>query len=107
MPRHVVASLTPAELKQLCDGIRFVESMRAAPVDKAKAAESMSAMRSIFFKSVVALDDLAMGTILSRDHLGLKKPGTGIAAAEIDQVVGRKLKRAVKRDVPLQREDLE
>lgn len=103
----VPASLTPAELKQLCEGIRFVEGMRASPVDKSKVGDTVSAMRSIFFKSVVALDDFAAGTILSRDNLGIKKPGTGIAAAEIDQVVGRKLKRAVKRDVPLQREDLE
>ncbi|MGE4251896.1 MAG: N-acetylneuraminate synthase family protein, partial [Parvibaculaceae bacterium] len=103
----VPASLIPSELGQLCDGVRFIETMRASPVDKATMSDAVSAMRKVFFKSVVALDDLAAGTVLRREQLGLKKPGTGIPAADIGRVVGRKLKRAVKGDVPLRQEDLE
>jgi flagella basal body P-ring formation protein FlgA len=38
--------------------------------------------------------------------LGLKKPGTGIPAAQLDAVVGRVLKRAVTKDTPLLQDDL-
>ena len=102
----VVASVTTAELKQLVDGVRFIEKMQANPVSKNSVDPRTEPMRQIFFKSVVPLQDLKSGTVLSRSKLGLKKPGTGIPAAELEQVIGRVLKRAVTKDIPLQEEDL-
>jgi N,N'-diacetyllegionaminate synthase len=102
----VVASVTPAELKQLVDGVRFIENMAASPVQKNEMDPRTAPMRQIFFKSVVPLDNLSAGTTLTRSVLGLKKPGTGIPAAQLEEVVGRILKRAVAKDVPLQQEDL-
>jgi N-acetylneuraminate synthase len=101
------ASVTPPELRTICEGIRFIERMRAAPVDKERVDGAVSAMRGIFFKSVVAARDLPAGTVLSREDLRIKKPGTGIPAAEFDAVVGRTLGRAVQRDVPLTLQDLQ
>ncbi len=102
----VVASVTPAELKQLVEGVRFIEKMAANPISKHAIDPRTAPMRQIFFKSVVPLSDLTKGTRLTRDVLGLKKPGTGIPAAEFEAVVGRVLKRAVSKDTPLQQEDL-
>ena len=102
----VVASVTPAELKQLVDGVRFIEKMAANPVNKDAVDPRTEPMRKIFFKSVVPLESLPAGTKLTRDKLGLKKPGTGIPAAELNNVVDRVLKRAVTKDMPLQQEDL-
>ena len=102
----VVASVTPEELKHLVDGVRFIEKMAANPVAKDVVDPRAAPMRQIFFKSVVPLADLPAGAKLDRDVLGLKKPGTGIPAAELDQVVGRILKRAVAKDTPLQQDDL-
>lgn len=102
----VAASLTPAELRQLVEGVRFIEKMSAHPVSKDKLDPRTAPMRQIFFKSVVPLQDLDSGTTLTRAMLGLKKPGTGIPAAELESVVGRVLKRAVSKDTPLQQDDL-
>jgi N-acetylneuraminate synthase len=101
------ASVTPPEFRTICEGIRFIERMRAAPVDKERVDGAVAAMRGIFFKSVVAARDLPAGTVLSREDLCIKKPGTGIPAAEFDAVVGRTLGRAVERDVPLTLQDLQ
>jgi len=103
----VVASLLPEELQQLVEGVRFVERMRANPVDKEQAAAALDPMRHIFMKSVVARQDLAAGTVLKTDHLAAKKPGNGIAAHELGKVVGRRLRRAVAHDTPLQWDDLD
>jgi len=103
----VVASLTPAELAELVKGIRFIERMRASPVDKAAAAAELKPLRDIFMKSVVAAVDLPAGMRLSREHLAAKKPGTGIPAAELPRVLGRRLKRSLARDALLSEEDLE
>ena len=102
----VVASLTPAEMMEMVRGIRFIETMKTHPVTKNDIDPKAAPMRRIFFKSVVPLRDLAAGTVLARDMLGLKKPGTGIPAAQLESVVGRALKNAVTTDVPLQQDDL-
>ena len=102
----VPVSLTPQELRIVCDGVRFIERMKRGPVDKTQVGKDALSMREIFFKSVVPLSDLAAGTVLTEELLGLKKPATGIPAAQLRQVIGRRLVRAVRRDVPLRNEDL-
>ena len=103
----VPASVTPAELRQLVDGIRFIETMRAHPLDKQKISAPIQTLRNIFNKSVVAVDDLAAGTVLERRHLAAKKPGDGIPANELPALVGRRLKHAVRCDQRLSLDDLE
>jgi N,N'-diacetyllegionaminate synthase len=103
----VVASVTPSELRLISDGVRFIERMRQAPVNKEQIDESAGAMRSIFFKSIVAAHDLAAGTVLTTSHLQFKKPGNGIPAAKLDSVVGKILRRAVRHDELLKPEDLQ
>jgi N,N'-diacetyllegionaminate synthase len=102
----VAASVTPAELRMICDGVRFTERMRHAPIDKAQVDGSVAGMRDIFFKSVVAARDLPAGTVLARRDLDLKKPGNGIPAAQLDSLVGKTLRQAVGRDSPLKHEDI-
>jgi N,N'-diacetyllegionaminate synthase len=102
----VVASITPFEMKQLVEGVRFIERMKAHPLNKNGVDPRTAPMREIFFKSVVPLDSYSAGTTLKAEMLGLKKPGTGIPAADLKQVIGRVLKRAVEKDKPLQKDDL-
>ncbi len=103
----VVASVTGEELSTLVQGIRFIEEMKANPLDKSAVAESVAPLREIFLKSLVPVRDLEAGTVIAAGDLGAKKPGTGIPASEFESVLGRRLARDVKRDVPLQESDLE
>jgi N,N'-diacetyllegionaminate synthase len=98
----VPASVTVEELAQLVEGIRYIEKMRANPVDKDQLAQELWPMRSLFTKSVVARTQLPAGTILSEAHLAVKKPGTGIPAVRLHELIGRKLRRAVPADHLLQ-----
>ena len=103
----VVASITPTEMRQLVDGIHFIEQMRANPANKDELPESVTSLRSIFMKSVVVRDDLPAGTVLLEEHLTTKKPGSGIPAGELPSLVGRRLCKSVDRDTLLTPEDLE
>jgi N,N'-diacetyllegionaminate synthase len=103
----VPASLTPAELQQLTDGIRFIERMTANPVDKDESARETAPLHDLFTKSVVARVDLPAGTVLKVEHLAAKKPGTGIPAGRMPEVVGSRLVRAVAADQLLSEGDLE
>jgi N-acetylneuraminate synthase len=103
----VPASVTIAELRQLVEGIRFIEKMMANPVDKETIAKEFGEIRSTFTKSIVARKNLAAGTELKSDDLTLKKPGTGIPAARLSEVIGRRLKRPVAADTLISDEDLD
>ena len=103
----VVASITTNELRQLVEGVRFIEKMRSHPGDKGALPDSVTSLRAIFMKSVVAARDLEKGSVLKGDDLTSKKPGTGIPAKDLFSLVGRKLRRAVERDDLLHEDDLE
>jgi len=103
----VPASVTTDELHQLVEGIRFIERMRAAPVDKDAMAQELSPLRDLFTKSVVAHTALPAGTLLQKIHLTTKKPGTGIPAKRLPELIGARLKYDVQADELLHEDNLE
>lgn len=103
----VPASITTPELSQLVDGVRFIEKSIGSPVDKDEMAEELRPMRELFSKSVVARINLLTGTVLSADHLKLKKPGNGLPARMLPELIGARLKRSIRANELLHYEDLE
>jgi N-acetylneuraminate synthase len=93
-------ALEPDELEDLVDGIREIEAMLASPVDKDDLAP-FEEMKRVFEKSVVATADIPAGTVLTREVLAAKKPGTGIPAARLDDVVGRTARVSIAADTVL------
>jgi N-acetylneuraminate synthase len=103
----VPASITTDELGRLVEGIRFIETMNAYPVNKEDMARDLKPLRDMFTKSVVAQKSLKAGTVLKAEDLTLKKPGTGLPAARLPEIVGRQLKRTVAADAMISEKDLE
>jgi N,N'-diacetyllegionaminate synthase len=88
-------SLEPGELRDLVLGIRAIETMLAARVDKDNL-QPFQGMKDVFEKSLVAEVDIPVGSVLRREWVGIKKPGTGISAARLNEFLGRTLARAIK-----------
>ena len=103
----VPASLTTGELRQLVDGVRYIRTALAHPVDKRAQAESGRDLRRVFTHSVVAGADLDRGHTLATGDLAFKKPGTGLPPSQAHALLGRRLRRAVSRDTPITEGDLE
>ena len=103
----VPASITTAELRDLVQGVRFLEKALASPVDKDAMAAELGPLRSMFTKSIVLRRDLPEGAVLREEDLAFKKPGTGIPAAHVAKVLGRRLRRSVAADTLLTEDDLE
>ena len=103
----VPASLTVEELGDLVAGVRFITTALAHPVDKDGLAADLAPVRDLFTRSVVARRDLAAGTTLAAEDLVAKKPGTGIPADRLPDLVGRRLVRDVAADALLAEADLE
>lgn len=91
----VLASLTVDELTLLCSARDAFDEMNRNPVDKDRMAEALDSMRSLFRKSVAPSRPLPAGTLLERDMLTLKKPGTGIPPDAIESLIGRRVSRDV------------
>jgi N-acetylneuraminate synthase len=70
--------------------------MLRSPVDKDAVARELEPLRELFTKSVVARADLEAGTVLRREHLAARKPGTGIPARELPELLGARLLRDIK-----------
>jgi N-acetylneuraminate synthase len=104
--QDVSASITLADLRQLVEGVRLIERALAHPVDKNAITKRLLPVRALFTKSVAVTRDLPAGTVLRAEHLTLKKPGTGIPAARLQEVVGRRLVRAASADVLLRADHL-
>jgi len=102
----VPVSVTTAELRQLVDGVRYIERMMAHPMEKDALAPEMKPLRDLFTRSIVARVDLLAGTVVRQEHLTTKKPGTGLPPSLMGQVIGRTLRRSVKADQILQNDDL-
>ncbi len=103
----VIASVTTKELRELVAGIRDIELMLANPVEKTIAAERCEPLRKIFTKSLYASSFIPEGTIVDPGHFHLKKPGTGIPAAELPSIIGKRLKRDLAEGQALSFSDLD
>ncbi|MCA9320952.1 MAG: N-acetylneuraminate synthase family protein [Planctomycetes bacterium] len=103
----VPSSVTPSELAELVRGLRAIETAVQHPVDKSVVPDDIAPLRKVFMKSIVAAADLAAGTCLERAHLAMKKPGTGIPADRVAEVLGHRLKRDLARNAQLTVDDLD
>lgn len=81
-------SAEPPQFQSLVRGIREIEAILAHEVDKGDLG-AFREMKEIFEKSVVSTVRIPAGTVITAAMLGIKKPGNGIPAARIHEVVGR------------------
>ncbi|HKC62902.1 MAG TPA: N-acetylneuraminate synthase family protein, partial [Pyrinomonadaceae bacterium] len=84
------ASLEPDELTAMVRGIRLVEAALGHGRKEPAASEAETA--AIARRSLVAACDIAAGTKLTKEMISIRRPGTGLPAAMLSQVVGRTLR---------------
>lgn len=102
----VVASITTDELSKMVEGVRFIEEALANPIDKDIESAKFYEYRDIFMKSLFFNQDLIKGTIVAENQLIAKKPGNGVRVENINEVIGKVLKRNVKKGDMLKMEYL-
>jgi sialic acid synthase SpsE len=91
------------ELAQLVDGVRKIElSLGSIKIIQPKEM----AIREWAYRSVIAVSDMVPGMVLQEADLTTKRPGTGIPATKLFQLIGKELKRPVKGNTMLKWKDL-
>ncbi len=98
-------SMEPAEFADLVRGIRASETMLANPVHK-DDIEHFRVMKQTFEKSLVSLAEISAGSVITRDMIGVKKPGTGLPARRYEEILGRRAVRCIPAHHVLRAEDI-
>ena len=99
------ASLEPDELANMVRGIRSVEAS-LGDGRKQPAASELDTAR-VARKSLVAAQDIPKGATLRLESIAIKRPGTGMAPAMRDRVIGRKARTEISEGTLITPEVLE
>ena len=98
------ASIEPHELKNLVSGIREVES--SLGTSEKIITKDEQYIYKIHRPSIVSKCLIRKGSIIKKNMLDFKKPGTGISPLNIDFVIGRKTKKTIKKNRLIKSADL-
>lgn len=90
------ASLEPLELSQMIAAIRDVETVLGSYAKRPTVSERD--IMKIVRKSIVAAQNIPKGSLLRRDMLDIKRPGTGLPPVKLEALLGRKTKREIMKD---------
>jgi N-acetylneuraminate synthase/N,N'-diacetyllegionaminate synthase len=97
-------SFEPDELARLIKTLQSVRSSLGSFGKQPAACETD--MRAAIRKGLVAARDLAAGTVLARADLMFARPATEFAAADIDRVIGKTLRRPLNKGQTVPRDAL-
>ena len=89
-------SLLPIALADLVSEIRRVESVLGSDIKQPTSHELVN--RPIFRKSLVASRDIPSNSVISRDDIVVKRPGSGIPPDLIRLLIGSKSSKFIKKD---------
>jgi pseudaminic acid synthase len=90
-------SIEPDELKRLCDEARDGWRALGKACFERQTAEEGS---RVFRRSIFFVRDLPAGAVISSGDIRRIRPGMGLRPKHFDQLLGKKLKVAVKRGMP-------
>jgi sialic acid synthase SpsE len=98
------ASLEPDELRRLVEGVRQVEAALGSGAKEREPAHDQ--VRATFEKSVVSATAIPAGAVIERSMLATKRPGTGIPALRLPELVGRRAGRDIEPNALIEEADL-
>lgn len=99
------ASLDPAGFAALVRGVRVVEASLGDGCKRPATSEQET--RTVARRSLVAAQFIPAGTVLAKEHLCAKRPGTGIPPSQFKRLIGRTLRHGLMQDQIVAWTDLE
>jgi len=98
------ASLDPQELKDMVIGIRNIEKALGSSLKEPTTSELKN--RDIARRSIHLANDIKKGEALKKTDIVMKRPGNGISPYDIDNIIGKLVKRDLLNDSILNPNDL-
>ena len=92
------------DLYYLVDGIRKVEDSMGSVKE---VHQNEKIIREWAFRSVVSIQDIKKGEIITENMVWTKRPGTGIPSKDISKVIGKVANIDIKKDTLIKWEDIQ
>lgn len=89
-------SLTPSEFKDLVDGIRNIELSLGSKVKKPSQIELDNSLG--MKRGMVIIKPIEAGAVLTKAHIGFKRPLQGIPINMLETVIGKKVSKSLALD---------
>jgi len=99
------ASLEPGGFSKLVRDIRHIEAAMGG--SQKQVQESEAPIFKKLAKSVVSADRIPAGTVITREMLTTKGPGTGISPARLEELVGKKVVCDIAADIVMNESDID
>jgi len=96
-------SIEPSELTELVSGIRAIEKARGATKQIQPGEQDV---RNMAHHSVVSIRPISAGATIGPDDVWTKRPGTGIPASRMGEVIGRIARHPIPQDQLIDWNDL-
>jgi N-acetylneuraminate synthase len=103
-PDHA-ASLEPDELHSMIRDIRIVECALGSHEKQCQPCEQN--VRSVARRSLVVCRPLQKGDKITREHIAIQRPGTGLPPSDLSKVIGKSAKNELPVGTVLQSQDLQ
>lgn len=87
-------AMDPDDARRIIAGVAFVDDLLGSPELAHSETEKVARMNAR--RSIVSACDIPAGTLLTREMLTFKRPGTGISPTRVDEVIGS----VAKVDIP-------
>lgn len=84
------------DMKRIVESIRTIEKALGSSIKKPTLSEEK--VRHLARRSIVARTNIPKGTVITKDMLDIKRPGTGLEPRFLYQVIGKKAKKDIKED---------
>lgn len=88
------------DMKRIVESIRTIEKALGSSIKKPTLSEEK--VRHLARRSIVARTNIPKGTVITKDMLDIKRPGTGLEPRFLYQVISKKAKKDIKEDTVLQ-----
>ena len=97
-------SLNPKKFKEFVNQIRVAEKMLGVKKKECQIIEKD--VKKISVKTVVASKNFKKGEKINHNNICLKRPNLGISGFDIEKIIGKKLKKNIKKDQSIKFSDI-
>ena len=88
------------DAKKIVDGISFIDMVRGS--SQLSCLESESAARQNARRSLVSACEIPKGSVITREMLTFKRPGSGLSPIYLDEIIGKRAAVDIEDDTILQ-----
>lgn len=95
-----VHALNSTEFKELIESIKKIESTKGTGNKEPTSSEKQNLLKNRV--SIIAMQDIKNGDIITEENIDIRRPGSGIQPVHFDEILGKKAKRDISKESPIQ-----